>query len=258
MPRLRSVTAAGPDEPAVPKEHVEIVAAPGSPVLIEPQTLAQAALLTCAHYLPVGTLPYLLQQLTAIEVSTQFSRGSARAARRLERKFLDHMRELLASAPVLHADETPGRANGALTYVDVACTAYLTLMHVADRSAATLDAGGVLAEYTGVLVRDGYASYTTYPLCTLGVPRTYWETCAQSPTPTQSTSSGPSPWPTCLSMPTTSLPRHAVAVPTLSTRPYPPRSATATWHPAHGRDENCSRDSELAAKARTLIGQNPG
>ena len=27
---------------------------------------------------------------------------------------------------------------------------------------------------------------------------------------------------------------------------------------AHGRDENCSRDSELAAKARTLIGQNPG
>ncbi|MGO9730983.1 hypothetical protein [Mycobacterium sp.] len=27
----------------------------------------------------------------------------------MERKFLDHMRELLASAPVLHADETPGR-----------------------------------------------------------------------------------------------------------------------------------------------------
>jgi hypothetical protein len=53
----------------VPKEHVEIVAAPGSPVRSGPKTLAQAALLTCAHYLPVGRSRNLLQQLTAIEVS---------------------------------------------------------------------------------------------------------------------------------------------------------------------------------------------
>jgi transposase len=32
-------------------------------------------------------------------------------------------------------------------------------MPVGDRSAATIDAGGVLAEFTGVLVRDGYAGY---------------------------------------------------------------------------------------------------
>jgi transposase len=32
-------------------------------------------------------------------------------------------------------------------------------MHVGDRSAATIDAGGVLAEFTGVLVRDGYVGY---------------------------------------------------------------------------------------------------
>jgi hypothetical protein len=47
-PGCGAVTAAGWDEPAVPKEHVEIVAAPGSPVRIGPKTLAQAALLTCA------------------------------------------------------------------------------------------------------------------------------------------------------------------------------------------------------------------
>ncbi|MGH3499575.1 MAG: IS66 family transposase, partial [Nocardioidaceae bacterium] len=45
------------------------------------------------------------------------------------------------------------------SYVHVACTEYLTLMHVGDRSAATIDAGGVLGEFTGVLVRDGYAGY---------------------------------------------------------------------------------------------------
>jgi transposase len=98
--------------------------------------------------------------LTAIDVSTGFLAGiRGRAARRLEKKFLGHMQTLLASAPLLHADETPGRAAGALAYVHVACTEYLTLMHVGDRSAHTIDAGGVLAEFTGVLVRDGYAGY---------------------------------------------------------------------------------------------------
>jgi transposase len=32
-------------------------------------------------------------------------------------------------------------------------------MHTGDRSAATIDAGGVLTELSGVLVRDGYAAY---------------------------------------------------------------------------------------------------
>ena len=54
-------------------------------------------------------------------------------------KFLDHMKKLLASGSVLHADETTGRAAAALSYVHVACTSYLTLMHVGDRCAATID-----------------------------------------------------------------------------------------------------------------------
>jgi hypothetical protein len=33
-------------------------------------------------------------------------------------------------------------------------------LHTGDRSAATIDAGGVLPGYTGVIVRDGYAGYT--------------------------------------------------------------------------------------------------
>lgn len=144
----------------MPAEHAEILAAAGSPVRIGPETLARAALLSCAHYLPVGRSRDLLEALTAIDVSTGFLAGiRGRAARRLEKKFLGHMRTLLASAPVLHADETTGRAAGALSYVHVACTEYLTLMHVGDRSAATIDAGGVLKEFTGVLVRDGYIGY---------------------------------------------------------------------------------------------------
>jgi transposase len=159
-PCCGAVTTPGWDDEAVPVEHAEIVAAPGCPVRIGPHTLARAALLTCGHYLPIGRARDLLEKLTAIDVSTGFLAGiRGRAARRLEKRFLGHTRALLASAPLLHADETPGRAAGALSYVHVACTEYLTLMHVGDRSAGTIDAGGVLAEFTGVLVRDGYAGY---------------------------------------------------------------------------------------------------
>ena len=159
-PCCGKVTTPNWDDDAVPVEHADLVAAPGSPVRIGPETLARAALLTCAHYLPVGRARDLLAKLCAIDVSTGFLAGiRGRAARRLEKKFLSHMRALLVSAPVLHADETPGRAAGALAYVHVACTEYLTLMHVGDRTKETIDAGGVLAEFTGVLVRDGYAGY---------------------------------------------------------------------------------------------------
>jgi len=158
-PCCGAVTTAGWGDAAVPVEHAEIVAAPGSPVRIGPETLARAALLTCAHFVPIGRARDLLEKLTAIDISTGFLAGiRGRAARRLEKKFLGHMTTLLAGAPVLHADETPGRAAGSLAYVHVACTDYLTLMHVGDRSARTIDAG-VLAEFTGVLVRDGYAGY---------------------------------------------------------------------------------------------------
>ena len=145
-------------------ERAEVVAAAGSPVRIGPQALARAALLTCGHHLPVGRSRALLEALTGIDVSTGLLAGiRGRAARKLERVFLPYLRELLTSAPVLHADETTGRAAGSLSYVHVACTQYLTLMHVGGRSAADIDAGGVLPEFTGFLVRDGYRGYAHLP-----------------------------------------------------------------------------------------------
>ena len=106
----------------------------------------------------------LFTALTGMAVSTGFMAGIRhRAAALLEVAFLPHMRALLPTAGVLHADETTGRAAGALSYVHVACTEYLTLMHVGGRSAADIDAGGVLTEFTGTLMRDGYAGYAHLP-----------------------------------------------------------------------------------------------
>jgi transposase len=158
-PCCGTVTAPGWDA-AADNPHREVVAAPGSPVRIGPETLARCALLTCGHFLPIGRARALVEALTGIDISTGFLAGiRGRAARRLEKTFLDHLKTLLASAPVLHADETTGRAAGALSFVHVACTEYLTLMHVGGRSAADIDAGGVLPAFSGVLVRDGYAGY---------------------------------------------------------------------------------------------------
>jgi transposase IS66 family protein len=146
--------------------------------------VARAALLNCAHYLPVGRARDLLEALTAIDVSTGFLAGiRGRAARRLEKKFLGHMQNLLAGAPVLHADETPGRAAGALSYVHVACTEYLTLMHVGDRSAVTLDAGKDLASSPGYWCVMATPATSTYRRCTPGAEPICFGTCGRFPTP---------------------------------------------------------------------------
>jgi transposase len=99
-------------------------------------------------------------EMTGLRVSAGWMAGVRhKAAGKLE-PFMDHVRGLLRQAGVLYADETPARAAGHLAYVHVACTGYLTAMHTGGRSAADIDAGGVLDGYSGVIVRDGYAGYS--------------------------------------------------------------------------------------------------
>jgi transposase len=144
--------------------NTDVLATPGSPVRIGPAALAMCAFLTCGHYLPVGRATQLLETLTGLHLATGFTaRARRRAASKLLVTFLPHMKDLLATAPILHADETTGRAAGALAYVHVACTEYLTLMHVGGRSSHDIDDGGILTRFTGVLVRDGYAGYDHLP-----------------------------------------------------------------------------------------------
>ena len=60
---------------------------------------------------------------------------------------------------MLHVDETPVRADGALAYVHAASTEFLTAMHTGGRTTDDIDAGKILPGYTGTIVRDGYAGY---------------------------------------------------------------------------------------------------
>jgi len=126
-----------------------------------PETCAQAANLVSGHHIPVYRATLLLCQLAGIAVSTGWMAGiRGRAAALVEASgFTDRVRELLKTAPAVHADETPARAAGGTRYLHLACTRYLTCMHTGDRSSEAIDAGGVLPGYEGVIVRDGYAGY---------------------------------------------------------------------------------------------------
>ena len=125
-----------------------------------PEAHAQAANLASAQHVPVGRAAQLMGDMTGLRVSAGWMAGVRhKAAGKLE-PFMDHVRGLLRQAGVLYADETPARTAGHLEYVHVACTGYLTAMHTGGRSAADIDAGGVLDGYGGVIVRDGYAGYS--------------------------------------------------------------------------------------------------
>ena len=125
-----------------------------------PGLLARATWLVVAHHLPIRRAGRILTALLGADVSPGWvATVRGRAARLLEVAFLPRVRALIAAAPVAHADETTARADGALRYLHVACTDYLTVMHTGDRTAAAIDAGGVWPAFTGVLMRDGYSGY---------------------------------------------------------------------------------------------------
>lgn len=123
-----------------------------------PETHAQAANLTSGNFVPAGRAAALMRELAGVRVSVGWIAGvRAKAAGLVESSgFMDLVKELLRQAEAVHADETPARAAGGMRYVHLACTPFLTCMHTGDRSAAAVDAGGVLPGYSGILVRDGY------------------------------------------------------------------------------------------------------
>jgi transposase len=142
----------------------EFPAGVNAPAQYGPEITTRVADVVVGHHVPVKRSTILVMELLGMQVSTGFAAGLRGRAAALIRDggFLDAVRELLATAPVVHADETFARAAGKTAYVHVACTEHLALMHTGDRSAATIDAGGVLAELGAgqVLVRDGYVGYT--------------------------------------------------------------------------------------------------
>lgn len=87
----------------------------------------------------------------------------ARAARRLDKEFLPQVRDALAAADVVGADETGLRVGGKLHWVHCARTEKLTLVVCHPRRGREgIDFLGVLPGFAGVVVHDCWAPYDAF------------------------------------------------------------------------------------------------
>src|SRR6266545_2593541 len=168
-----------------------------------PGVHAHAANLTVANHVPVGRAALLLGDLLGVGCSVGFVAGVRGRAAGLLEPFMARVGALLGQAGVLGVDETPGRAAGGLGDVHVACTQFLTRLHTGGRSAADIDAGGVLPGYAGTIVRTATpGTRTWWTRCTPGVARTACGICGRCGRPTRRGRRGLGPWPTCWCLPT--------------------------------------------------------
>jgi transposase len=94
------------------------------PPIPDPVVTEYRADVVIGHHVPVHRSTILVMELLGLQVSAGFAaslRGRAAALIR-DGGFLDAVKRLLASAPVVHADETFTRAAGGTAFVHVACT----------------------------------------------------------------------------------------------------------------------------------------
>ena len=131
-----------------------------------PRLRALAVYLVQAQFVPLGRVQQLVADLTGV----QLGRGTLvtwtqQAARTLE-PVEERVKAALQREPVLHCDETGVRRGGKLAWAHVASTDRLTHYAIhAQRGTAATDAIGILPDFRGVSVHDGFASYRTYTAC---------------------------------------------------------------------------------------------
>jgi transposase len=131
-----------------------------------PRLRALAVYLVQAQFVPLGRVQQLVADLTGVRLG----RGTVvtwmqQAARTLEPVDVA-IKAALVRAPVLHNDETGVRRGGQLAWAHLASTDRLTHYAIhAQRGTAATDAIGILPDFRGVSVHDGFASYRTYTTC---------------------------------------------------------------------------------------------
>ncbi len=130
------------------------------PVCWGPRTKAVAAYLMGRQHLPLERCAEAMEVLFGAGMGEGTLAGILPdAAGRLSR-FMTRLKELLGAAPVIHADETSTRVGIRADWVHTISTEWLTyLAHHRHRGYDAIEAIGVLNNYTGTIVHDGFATY---------------------------------------------------------------------------------------------------
>jgi transposase len=131
-----------------------------------PRLRGLAVYLVEQHLIPYARVRELLADLVGAHLSLgtlmRWVQQSAETLRPVEAQ----IKAALHRAPVLHSDETGVRRTGQLAWAHVSCTPRLTHYAIhAQRGCAATDAIGILPNYRGVRVHDGWKPYRHYTAC---------------------------------------------------------------------------------------------
>ncbi len=137
-----------------------------APVQYGTSVLSRALYLHLYQLLPVARTQEAMRDLFGCDISQA---SIQRAARFCSDKLIrceQRIKQAIRESEVIGADETGIRINGATAWVHVARTETLThlAMHT-NRGKAAFDAIGILNQFKGTLVRDGWFSYKQYGQC---------------------------------------------------------------------------------------------
>jgi transposase len=132
-----------------------------------PGVRALASYLLVDQHLPVWRAAELLMHTLGAEMATGTLAGLLGEAAGGLGGFAQRVRKQLTGAEVAHFDETGARVAGRLHWVHLASTELLSWFVVhPKRGVEAMDAAGVLPEFRGVAVHDGWSPYWRYTTAT--------------------------------------------------------------------------------------------
>lgn len=134
-----------------------------APAVYGPRFRALGIYLIARQHLPYDRAAQLLGDWLGAPVSTgTLAAFVARGAEDLQ-PFLDEIHTQITTAPVAHFDETGGRVDGRLRWLFTASTEKATLFWLHDkRGIDGLNAAGLLENFAGTGVHDGFRPYRRY------------------------------------------------------------------------------------------------
>jgi transposase len=137
-----------------------------APVQYGQGVLSRSVYLHLYQLLPIKRTAETLRDLFTCHISVACIQRAARISSGKLVKTEQRLKALIRDSEVVGADETGLRVAGSSGYIHIARTEKLT--HYAydeRRGKAAMDEIGILPQFTGTLVRDGWASYQWYEQC---------------------------------------------------------------------------------------------
>jgi transposase len=134
-----------------------------APVQYGPGVQALGVYLGVYQHVPFERTAQMLADCFGASLSTGTLTAAQTACAAGLSNVTESIRQQLIAAPVAHFDETGARVEGGLQWIHSASTDRLTLYTVHPRRGVEgMEAGGVLPDFTGVAVHDGWAAYRHY------------------------------------------------------------------------------------------------